>query len=191
MRRHYFFCFCSACTLPAQPLLLTFFFCLCCLFFFFNDTATTEIYTLSLHDALPILQIGGKPCEFTIDLLTLDKGFDFIERRRACIPGSPSVIDAEIFRQRMEPGIGDVSQMGSGVASIYCRQARPFNQHNGETSLLQEICSADSGNSSPDDENIDGEVSVESRKRFDRAGFQPVGAFHFQFIACDEPVSLQ
>src|SRR5258706_5322350 len=29
--------------------LLTFFF-----FFFFNDTATTEIYTLSLHDALPI-----------------------------------------------------------------------------------------------------------------------------------------
>src|SRR5574343_2048905 len=31
--------------------------CLCLLtrfFFFFNDTATTEIYTLSLHDALPI-----------------------------------------------------------------------------------------------------------------------------------------
>src|SRR3712207_8830633 len=25
-----------------------------CAFFFFNDTATTEIYTLSLHDALPI-----------------------------------------------------------------------------------------------------------------------------------------
>src|SRR5574342_1409960 len=27
-------------------------------FFFFNDTATTEIYTLSLHDALPILKIA-------------------------------------------------------------------------------------------------------------------------------------
>src|SRR3989442_2578902 len=27
------------------------------LFFFFNDTATTEIYTLSLHDALPILLV--------------------------------------------------------------------------------------------------------------------------------------
>src|SRR5260370_42498395 len=26
-------------------------------FFFFNDTATTEIYTLSLHDALPILVV--------------------------------------------------------------------------------------------------------------------------------------
>src|SRR3712207_8753222 len=27
-------------------------------FFFFNDTATTEIYTLSLHDALPICGLG-------------------------------------------------------------------------------------------------------------------------------------
>src|SRR2546428_11861057 len=27
-------------------------------FFFFNDTATTEIYTLSLHDALPISAVG-------------------------------------------------------------------------------------------------------------------------------------
>src|SRR5256885_1674829 len=30
-------------------------------FFFFNDTATTEIYTLSLHDALPILRRRGGP----------------------------------------------------------------------------------------------------------------------------------
>src|SRR5256885_10840131 len=29
-----------------------------CSFFFFNDTATTEIYTLSLHDALPIYADG-------------------------------------------------------------------------------------------------------------------------------------
>src|SRR2546430_5990491 len=29
------------------------------LFFFFNDTATTEIYTLSLHDALPISSAHG------------------------------------------------------------------------------------------------------------------------------------
>src|SRR5688572_32858796 len=37
-------------------------------FFFFNDTATTEIYTLSLHDALPIFweagfTSNGKPTE--------------------------------------------------------------------------------------------------------------------------------
>src|SRR5258708_16255063 len=30
------------------------------LFFFFNDTATTEIYTLSLHDALPILDVRAR-----------------------------------------------------------------------------------------------------------------------------------
>src|SRR5437899_10727835 len=30
-------------------------------FFFFNDTATTEIYTLSLHDALPISRAGVLP----------------------------------------------------------------------------------------------------------------------------------
>src|SRR5258708_13160244 len=35
------------------------------LFFFFNDTATTEIYTLSLHDALPISR-GARRCVYTI-----------------------------------------------------------------------------------------------------------------------------
>src|SRR3712207_6854858 len=32
-----------------------------CSSFFFNDTATTEIYTLSLHDALPIYRAGAIP----------------------------------------------------------------------------------------------------------------------------------
>src|SRR2546430_1954516 len=39
------------CLRPMRP--SRFFFLALC-FFFFNDTATTEIYTLSLHDALPI-----------------------------------------------------------------------------------------------------------------------------------------
>src|SRR5438445_8198308 len=38
-------------------LLLVFFFI--SFLFFFNDTATTEIYTLSLHDALPISVLSG------------------------------------------------------------------------------------------------------------------------------------
>src|SRR5690242_21959197 len=43
------------------------------LFFFFNDTATTEIYTLSLHDALPILgtaahRFGELPALFVADV---------------------------------------------------------------------------------------------------------------------------
>src|SRR5262245_66378155 len=32
--------------------------CFFSFFFFFNDTATTEIYTLSLHDALPIFAVA-------------------------------------------------------------------------------------------------------------------------------------
>src|SRR5688572_32951316 len=36
-------------------------------FFFFNDTATTEIYTLSLHDALPIYRARD------VDLLVCDR----------------------------------------------------------------------------------------------------------------------
>src|SRR3989442_8852082 len=35
----------------------------CCFFFFFNDTATTEIYTLSLHDALPIFRGNSRRFE--------------------------------------------------------------------------------------------------------------------------------
>src|SRR3712207_7548386 len=34
--------------------------------FFFNDTATTEIYTLSLHDALPIFPIGSTHVAFAL-----------------------------------------------------------------------------------------------------------------------------
>src|SRR5439155_19767631 len=33
------------------------FFCVLFLFFFFHDTSSTEIYTLSLHDALPISEV--------------------------------------------------------------------------------------------------------------------------------------
>src|SRR2546422_5608045 len=45
-------------------------------FFFFNDTATTEIYTLSLHDALPI---------WTIIAVSTDPGIR--DPAIACVPG--------------------------------------------------------------------------------------------------------
>src|SRR2546422_2932549 len=43
----------------------------CFLFFFFNDTATTEIYTLSLHDALPISAALKLPVSLQIVLRAL------------------------------------------------------------------------------------------------------------------------
>ena len=45
--------------------------------FFFNDTATTEIYTLSLHDALPIFDL----LEFVEIVPYLDCDFQKIEER--------------------------------------------------------------------------------------------------------------
>src|SRR5260370_4412631 len=42
------------------------------IFFFFNDTATTEIYTLSLHDSLPISRRG--PGDWSSDVCSSDLG---------------------------------------------------------------------------------------------------------------------
>ena len=41
-----------------------------CIFFFFNDTATTEIYTLSLHDALPIFSLSESRRNSALTTLT-------------------------------------------------------------------------------------------------------------------------
>src|SRR2546425_3949432 len=49
-------------------------------FFFFNDTATTEIYTLSLHDALPISR--QSPCARTSPSPSADDGTGRRRRRR-------------------------------------------------------------------------------------------------------------
>src|SRR3989440_13074948 len=64
-------------------------------FFFFNDTATTEIYTLSLHDALPISSITTAPglimspvtnCGFPIATIRMSASrvTDFMSRVREC-----------------------------------------------------------------------------------------------------------
>src|SRR5258708_21868361 len=43
----------------------------CYFIFFFNDTATTEIYTLSLHDALPISRLKWGPPQSTDPWITV------------------------------------------------------------------------------------------------------------------------
>src|SRR5258708_16562465 len=53
-------------------------------FFFFNDTATTEIYTLSLHDALPICPVRGARCP--------------VQRHRGALPRGPSRRDRKSTR---------------------------------------------------------------------------------------------
>src|SRR2546430_11026803 len=56
----------------------------CIFFFFFNDTATTEIYTLSLHDALPIfLFVQGKDGPANSSRLCVKGryGFDYVSHK--------------------------------------------------------------------------------------------------------------
>src|SRR6266516_7266280 len=53
------------------------------LFFFFNDTATTEIYTLSLHDALPIYPAGpGRPVHVDLEVVGIDVHVDLLGFRQ-------------------------------------------------------------------------------------------------------------
>src|SRR5438874_12381133 len=63
-------------------------------FFFFNDTATTEIYTLSLHDALPIWN-------HAVDNGRARTGIRLEPRRRArCGPGRSEEHTSELQSRR-------------------------------------------------------------------------------------------
>src|SRR2546428_10090899 len=72
--------------------------CVSFLFFFFNDTATTEIYTLSLHDALPIYdRRRGVPQGVGVGAVAQDRSEDHEVGDRAQAPGCemPGAIRSE------------------------------------------------------------------------------------------------
>src|SRR2546430_16656873 len=53
--------------------------------FFFNDTATTEIYSLSLHDALPILECTAHP-EYKSAIVAADEDDIVLTERVTGVP---------------------------------------------------------------------------------------------------------
>src|SRR5256885_15872459 len=55
------------------------------IFFFFNDTATTEIYTLSLHDALPICSSPSNSTETRVAIARPVKTATVTCRRRSAV----------------------------------------------------------------------------------------------------------
>src|SRR5689334_24765453 len=78
--------------------MLVFFLLIILLFFFFNDTATTEIYTLSLHDALPISDVGmlaGQPARDAHVLLARE--VDVEDRKSTRLNSSHSSISYAVF----------------------------------------------------------------------------------------------
>src|SRR2546430_11408749 len=81
-------------------------------FFFFNDTATTEIYTLSLHDALPISrperrasQRGGVgerparrvPARAAVPRVAVRREPDLLDRKSTRLNSSHSQISYAVF----------------------------------------------------------------------------------------------
>src|ERR1022692_3492373 len=66
------------------------------LFFFFNDTATTEIYTLSLHDALPIYDTATTEI-YTLSLHDADLGGRRIDQKSTRLNSSHLVISYDVF----------------------------------------------------------------------------------------------
>src|SRR2546430_6190198 len=68
-------------------------------FFFFNDTATTEIYTLSLHDALPIFLLPGPDPDHPFQRLNKDLPVAHLagDRKSTRLNSSHSQISYAVF----------------------------------------------------------------------------------------------
>src|SRR6266404_4780917 len=83
-------------------------------FFFFNDTATTEIYTLSLHDALPILV----PLQIAVND---GLGPNTVNTNPGAFLNLASVSVAN------NPMVGGTSQQGTALANFANVTGVPFN----------------------------------------------------------------
>src|SRR2546426_3800800 len=67
--------------------------------FFFNDTATTEIYTLSLHDALPISTLGSVGARRRLECLGRAPPFSAFPR---ALLAEVAVSSTDLFARRSE-----------------------------------------------------------------------------------------
>ena len=85
---------------------------------FFNDTATTEIYTLSLHDALPIF-IGS------LSMLIIDKKNDVVTLRNLGA-NDKQITRVFLFEGRMIAVIGAVIGIGLGLLLCWLQQQYGF-----------------------------------------------------------------
>src|SRR5262249_60509344 len=83
------------------------------LFFFFNDTATTEIYTLSLHDALPISPPHG----------------DRARAARARVRPRPARDSAE-RRVRSEEHTSELQSLTNLVCRLLLEKKKKYNENN-------------------------------------------------------------
>src|SRR2546430_12469024 len=92
-------------------------------FFFFNDTATTEIYTLSLHDALPICELHGTVLgnEVAGQVDGGGIGSDRPDRKSTRLNSSHSQISYAVFCLKKK---NKNRESGAGLAMNYCGQVQ-------------------------------------------------------------------
>src|SRR5215213_11370306 len=76
--------------------------CLVFFFFFFNDTATTEIYTLSLHDALPISPTRAQPGSLPNGMPSVPSQ-RFVRSGCASVFSWPSELESEVSEAKTQP----------------------------------------------------------------------------------------
>src|SRR6202158_6388492 len=76
-------------------------------FFFFNDTATTEIYTLSLHDALPICAPAPLHCKTSVESDSQEAGDRFSDRKSTRLNSSHHRISYAVFCLKKKHNVVD------------------------------------------------------------------------------------
>src|SRR5256885_9817549 len=92
-------------------------------FFFFNDTATTEIYTLSLHDALPIcleLRLDRSVVAKASNSALIDLSWRVTDRKSTRLNSSHLVISYAVFCLKKKKQVCRTCRL---KAPTCCRQA--------------------------------------------------------------------
>src|SRR3712207_7149870 len=84
-------------------------------FFFFNDTATTEIYTLSLHDALPIS--GCRPARYVLE------DTDHSHGRRRVDSTAPGLVIEDRKSTRLNSSHANISY------AVFCLKKKHLRRH--------------------------------------------------------------
>src|SRR2546428_10028323 len=106
-------------------------------FFFFNDTATTEIYTLSLHDALPIF-LGGELVRHAAERVAAggvhedvdpSERADRLDRKSTRLNSSHDQISYAVFCLKKKKHVPLSSSSPQRLIQLYAHHTRLARQH--------------------------------------------------------------
>src|SRR3712207_7379209 len=97
-------------------------------FFFFNDTATTEIYTLSLHDALPIYELAdrgeaGPDPSVVGDPVPVERDVEVRADQHPPPPEVAEVVDRDRKSTRLNSSHANISY------AVFCLKKNKLHKH--------------------------------------------------------------